>query len=403
MNSEILTFAKIRGGYGKVGRDAPSEFTNQTFSLGTAYNSTPVIGNSTSLADPNVRPEFTEEFEIGAELEFFKRRIVLDMSVYKKTSTDLITPITVPTSSGFAQFNTNLGSIENKGIEVALTLVPVKTKDFKWTLLTNFTKNENKVTKLIDGLDRFPLRANAVGYVEVGQPYGFFYGTKFARDANGNYLINQSGGGIIANPTPGRIGDPQADFKMAFINTLNYKGFTLKAQFDWKQGGDISSTTIQSLLGRGVTRDTEDREHSFIIPGFYGNNTTGVPLVDGSGAQIPNTVQLSMNELYFSPAGGNTFAINSVDEASVYDGTVYRLSDMSLTYDVPKQFIDKTPFGQISLSIIGSNLWYFAPNVPKYTNFDPDITSLGSGTSQGIEISAAPTSKRFGLKLNLTF
>jgi TonB-linked SusC/RagA family outer membrane protein len=403
MHSDILTFAKIRGGYGKVGRDAPSEFTNQTFVLGTGYASNATIGNSSSLADPNVRPEFTEEVELGTDLEFFKRRIILDLSVYKKKSTDLITPITVPSSSGFTSFNTNLGSIENKGIEIALTLVPIKTKDFKWTLLTNFTKNENTVTKLIEGLDRFPLRNNAVGYVEVGQPYGFFYGTKFARDANGNYLINQSGGGIIADPTPGKIGDPEADFKMAFINTLTYKGFTLKAQFDWKQGGDVSSTTIQSLLGRGVTKDTQDREHSFIIPGYYGNPTTGLPLVDGSGAQIPNTVQLSMNELYFSPAGGNTFAINSVDEASVYDGTVYRLSDLSLTYDVPKAFIDKSPFGQISLSLIGSNLWYFAPNVPKYTNFDPDITSLGSGTSQGIEISAAPTSKRFGLKLNLTF
>ncbi|SHG49518.1 TonB-linked outer membrane protein, SusC/RagA family [Flavobacterium fluvii] len=403
MNSDILSFAKIRGGYGKVGRDAPSEFTNQTFDLGVGFNGTPTIGNSTSLADQDVRPEFTEEFEIGADLEFFKRRIVLDFSVYKKESTDLITPITVPSSSGFSTFNTNLGSIENKGVEIALTLVPIKTKDFKWTLLTNFTKNENKVTKLIEGLDRFELRPNAVGYAEVGQPYGFFYGSKFARDANGNFLINQSGGGIIQDPTPGRIGDPQADFKMAFINTLTYKGFTLKAQFDWKEGGDIHSTTIESLLGRGVTKDTEDREHTYIIPGYYGNPTTGVPLLDGAGNQIPNTVQLSKNELYFSPAGGNTFAINSVDEASVYDATVYRLSDLSLTYDVPKDFIDKTPFGQISLSLIGSNLWYFAPNVPKYTNFDPDITSLGSGIAQGIEISAAPTSKRFGLKLNLTF
>ena len=403
MKSDILNFAKIRAAYGKVGRDAPSEFINQSFSLGTAYNSIPVIGNSTSLADPNVRPEFTEEIELGADLEFFKRRIILDLSVYKKESTDLITPITVPTSSGFSRLNTNLGSIENKGVEIGLTLVPVKTKDFKWTLLTNFTKNENKVTKLIEGLDRFQLRPNAVGYVEVGQPYGFFYGSRFARDANGSYLINQSGGGIIQNPEPGRIGDPQADFKMAFINTLNYKGFTLKAQFDWREGGDVHSTTIQSLLGRGVTKDTEDREHTYIIPGFYGNNTTGLPLVDATGAQIPNTTQLTKNELYFSPAGGNTFAINSVDEASVYDATVYRLSDLSLTYDVPKQFLDNTFFGQISLSVIGSNLWYFAPNVPKYTNFDPDITSLGSGIAQGIEISAAPTSKRFGFKLNLTF
>jgi hypothetical protein len=110
-----------------------------------------------------------------------------------------------------------------------------------------------------------------------------------------------------------------------------------------------------------------------------------------------------MNELYFSPAGGNTFGINSVDEAAIYDGTVYRLREASLTYNVPSKTLAKTPFGSMSFSVIGSNLWYFAPNVPKYTNFDPEVTSFGSSRLQGIEVSAAPTSKRFGIKLNLTF
>lgn len=110
-----------------------------------------------------------------------------------------------------------------------------------------------------------------------------------------------------------------------------------------------------------------------------------------------------MNELYFSPAGGNTFGINSVAEASVYDGTVYRLREISLTYNVPSKWLDKTPFGMISLSILGNNLWYFAPNVPKYTNFDPEVTAFGSTRIQGIEVSSAPTAKRYGFKLNLTF
>jgi TonB-linked SusC/RagA family outer membrane protein len=402
IESKVLTFAKLRGGFARVGRDASAEFTNQSFTLGNAYNSIPVIGNNTSLPDPNVAPEFTDEIEFGADLEFFNRRIALDFSVYKKTTTDLITPISVANSSGFTTYNTNLGSMENKGIEIGLTLVPLQSKDFKWTLFTTFTKNENKVLALIDGLDRFALDVNNIGYVIPGQAFGVFYGSKFARDAQGNFLINQSGGGIVQDPTPGIIGDPNADFKMSFTNTLNYRGFSLRAQFDWKEGGDVSSTTIQSLLGRGVTKDTEDREKTFIIPGFYGDNT-GTPLLDNSGNQIPNTTQISMNELYFSPAGGNTFAINSVDEASIYDGTVFRLREASLSYDIPTKALEKTPFGSVSLSIIGSNLWYFAPNVPKYTNFDPDVTSFGSSRLQGIEVSAAPTSKRYGIKLNLTF
>lgn len=402
IESTILTFAKLRGGFARVGRDAPAEFTNLSYTLGTAFNSIPTIGNNTSLPDPEVAPEFTDEIEFGADLEFFNRRIALDFSVYKKTTTDLITPISVAKSSGYDEFNTNLGSMENKGIEIGLTLVPLKTNDFKWTLFTTFTKNENKVLELIEGLDRFALDVNNIAYAIPGESFGVFYGSKFARDEAGNFIINQSGGGVVQDPTPGIIGDPNADFKMSFTNTLNYKGFSLKAQFDWKKGGDISSTTIQSLLGRGVTKDTEDREKTYIIPGFYGDNT-GALILDGSGNKIPNTTQVSMNELYFSPAGGNTFAINSVDEASIYDGTVFRLREASLTYDVPSKSLEKTPFGSISLSVIGSNLWYFAPNVPKYTNFDPDVTSFGSSRLQGIEVSAAPTSKRYGIKLNLTF
>ncbi|AWA28714.1 SusC/RagA family TonB-linked outer membrane protein [Flavobacterium magnum] len=402
IKSDVLGFAKLRAAYAKVGNDADAEFIKRSFVQGQAYNGATIIRNDTEIGDPNVTPEFTDEFEIGTDLEFFKRRIIVDLSLYNKTTKDLLTPVTVPTSSGYEILRTNLGEMTNKGIELGLTLVPVQNTNFKWTLYTTFTKNKNEVTELIEGLDRFALDPNEPSYVIKGEPFGVFYGTKFARDANGNYLIDQDGGGIIADPTPGIIGDPNPDFKMSFTNTLSYKGFTLRGQFDYRKGGDISSTTIESLLGRGVTRDTEDREHTFIIPGFYGNSD-GTPVLDGAGNQIPNTTQINMNELYFSPAGGNTFAINSVDEADIYDGTVFRLREVSLTYDVPKKFLEKTPFGGISFSVIGNNLWYFAPNVPKYTNFDPDTTSFGGTALQGVEITAAPTAKRYGFRLNLTF
>lgn len=402
LESDVLTFLKLRGGFAKVGRDAEAEFLNTTFVLGQPFNATPIISNPTFLADQDLQPEFADEFEFGVDAEFFNRRIALEASVYNKTISNLIVPVAVPASSGFTEYRTNAAEMTNKGVEIGLTLVPVQTDNFRWSLQTNFTKNTNEVTQLIEGLDRYQLNPNEVAYAIPGQPFGVFYGTKFARDENGNYLINQAGGGIIQDPELGIIGDPTPDFKMNFINTISYKGLTLRAQVDWKEGGDISSGTIESLLGRGVTRDTEDRERTFIIPGYYGTND-GQPILDGNGNQIPNTTQISMNELYFSPAGGNTFAINSVDEARIYDGTVYRLRELSLTYDLPSKFLDKTPFGRMSFSFVANNLWYFAPNVPKYTNFDPDVTSYGASTLQGIEVSAAPTSKRYGFRLNLTF
>ena len=403
LKNNVLTFAKLRAGYAKVGRDADSEFTNITYVIGNSYNSNATISNDNELGDQKITPEFTNEFEFGFDLEFFRKRVVIDFTSYKKVTTDLITPVTTASSSGFDTFKTNIGEMENKGIEIGLTLIPIKTDNFQWTSFTTFTKNKNTVNTLKPGLERFNLQANTVSYVIPGESFGVFYGTKYARDNQGNYLINPSGGGIIQSPELGVIGDPNADFKMSFTNTFAYKGFSLRSQIDWKKGGDVFSTTIQSLLGRGVTKDTEDREKTNIIPGFYGN-TNGTPILDVNGNQIPNTIQITTNDLYFSPGtNNNTFGINSVDEASVYDGTIFRLRELSFGYDVPSKFLKNTLFSNISFSILGNNLWYFAPNVPKYTNFDPETTSYGSTRIQGVELSAAPTAKRYGFKLNLTF
>ncbi|GAA3602633.1 SusC/RagA family TonB-linked outer membrane protein [Flavivirga amylovorans] len=403
LDSNTLTFAKLRGGWASVGNDAAAEFLNTTFALGVPFAAIPVVGNRVGLGDQEITPEFTDEIEIGADLEFFKRRIAIDFTWYKKTTTDLISPVSVPRSSGFTSFNTNIGEMTNTGIEIGLTLLPIQTENFTWNLFTTFTKNKNEVTELVEGLERIRLDGNQIAYAIKGEPFGVFFGSKHLRDEEGNYIIDQSTGWIFQDPTSDVIGDPTPDFKIGFINTFTYKNLTLRSQIDWRQGGDIQSISIGSLLGRGVTRDTEDRERTHIIPGFYGD-VNGNYTLDASGNRIPNTTQIDTNDLYFTGGGpSNTWGINSTDQGTVYDGTVYRLRELSLTYDVPSKWLEKTPFGKASFSAVGNNLWYFAPNVPRYTNYDPEVTSFGSGRVQGIENSSAPTSKRYGFKINLTF
>ncbi len=404
MDNNILNYGKIRGGWANVGRDADAYQINKVFGLGAVFAGQPTVFVPAVLGNPDLKPENTEEFEIGTDLELFNKRILIDFTWYKKTTTDLISQVNVPTSTGYSALLTNIGEMQNEGVEIGLTLMPFRSEDFSWTSYTTFTKNKNIVNKLIEGLDRFPIDVNQVAFVQEGQPFGVFYGSAFARDEEGNYLIEEGGGGILEAPENKVIGDPTPDFKIGFINTFRYKNLSFKAQFDWKEGGDISSSGLDQLLGRGVTRDTEDRERTFIIPGFYGDPTTGLPILDANGNKIPNVTQITMNNLYFSPTtNSNTFGINSVAEASVYDGTVYRLREISLAYDLPKKFLDNTFLGSVSISLIGSNLWYFAPNVPKYTNFDPDVTAYGATNLQGIETQSAPSSKRYGLKVNVTF
>jgi hypothetical protein len=224
------------------------------------------------------------------------------------------------------------------------------------------------------------------------------------RDSLGNILINPATGGMILDPNEGFIGDPNPDYKLGITNTFNYKGFELSVLFDITKGGALYSETVNSLLGRGVTLDTKDRQTTWIIPGVYGDPNTGLPLL-GDGKEIINHTQITSNDLYFSqdPTNGVSFAFNGASEFEIFDATVYRLREITLGYEFPKSLFKKLPIGSLTLSISGRNLWFLAPNFPKYTNFDPEVNSYGATTTQGIELSAAPTTRRFGVNLNVTF
>ena len=200
------------------------------------------------------------------------------------------------------------------------------------------------------------------------------------------------------------VGDPNPDFKLGINNTLTYKGVSLSVLWDMTRGGDLYSVTVNSLLGRGVTNDTRDRKTSWIIPGFYGDpNAPGSPLLV-NGKKVPNHTVITTNDVFFSAGGpSGSFGINSATEWQVYDATVYRLREVTLAYDIPKSVYRKLPIAGISVSLTGRNLWHEAPNFPRYSNFDPEVNSFGSTSTQGIELSAAPTTRRFGFNLQVKF
>jgi TonB-linked SusC/RagA family outer membrane protein len=402
-----LDYGKVRAGWARVGNDAePNNIQDVYDLLGTTFLGQPRATRGNQVTNSNLTPEFTRELELGLDLSLFKRRVNLDFTWYDKISTDLIYPISVPSSTGYSSFYTNIGKISNKGVEIGLTLKPVVTRDFTWDIRGAFTKNKNLVLELVDGLDRAPLRGVLTSispYLEANMPFGYLRGDKIARSPEGLPLINPATGFMIADNEQGMVGDPNPDYKLGITNTLSYKGFFLNALFDMTKGGDMYSVTVSSLLGRGVTMDTEDREGSFIIPGVYGNANTLEPLlVDGK--TVPNQTRITTNDLYFTSApGASSFAINGATEFNVYDATVYRLREVTLGYDLPATVVKKLGLAGATFSISARNLWYLAPNFPKYTRFDPEVNSFGNSSTQGIELSAAPTTRRFGVNLNVTF
>lgn len=402
-----LDYGKIRVGWAKVGNDASPNSGQDVFAISSNFLGQPRTSLNSLTIDSKLTPEFTKELEAGIDLSLFKRRINLDFTYYNKISTDLIYPVDLPSSTGYGSFLTNVGKISNKGVEIGLTLVPVSTKNLTWSIRGAFTKNKNMVDELIPGVVRTIYGGGFAGgissYLEPGQPFGYLRGVVVDRMPDGTPLINPTTGMMIESADLGYIGNPNPDYKLGITNTIVYKGFSLSGLFDMTKGGDIYSVTVTSLLGRGVTGDTKDRETTWIIPGVYGDPNTHQPLLQGDKT-IPNQTRITTNDLFFAPGGASsTFGINGSDEYNVFDGTVYRLRELTLGYELPKKITSKLKLGAVKLSVSGRNLWYLAPNVPKYTNFDPEVGSYGTSSVQGFELSAAPTTRRFGFNLNVTF
>jgi TonB-linked SusC/RagA family outer membrane protein len=406
LQTNAFTFGKIRASWARVGRDADPYELYDVFVVGDPFLGQATASVSSQANDLNLKPEFTRQYEVGVHLEFLESRLGLDVAYYNSRSTDQIAPITLPSSTGYTSAIQNYGDLRNEGVEEELDITPVRTTNFRWDIKGTFTKNKTKVVALTNGVDRISLNGVLTDlgpYIEPGLPYGYIRGSKSVRDDKGNLLIDPATGFPLNDPQLGMIGDPNPDYKAGLLNTFTYKGFFLNALLDYTHGGDIYSVTLYSELGRGVTTDTKDRENSWIIKGVYGDANTLKPILDSKGNEIPNITKVSTNDLVFATGGSSsTFAINAQTEWNIWDASVWHLRELNFGYQLPKSLLTHTPFGSATVSLSARNLWYFAPNVPHASNFDPESQTYSS-TTQGFEFSAAPTSRRYGINLKVTF
>lgn len=388
--SNVLNYLKLRLGYG-TSAGYPDPYQTRSV-LGTSTNVFVTSGGrvlnintvSDRLGNPNLKRELHKELEAGVEARLIKNRLGVDLSLYDKTSSDLIIDLDLDPATGYTNTTVNAAEINNRGIELGLNITPIAGK-FSWDINLNYTKNVSEVKKIADGVNQVGIAGFTTlgNFAIVGQPYGVIYGSPFVKDDQGNLIVNNQGS-YQASSELAVIGDPNPKFTANWNNTFSWKGFSFGFQFQYIDGGDIYSSTVQALLARGNTKDTDvDRFIPIILPGVKADGT-------------PNDIQTYMGDTFFDAYFG-------ADEGGIFDGTVIRLRNMSLAYVLPKNLIKKTPFGRIGITISGENLWYYAPNFPKYINFDPEVLTLGVGNGRGFDLRSAPTAKKYGITLNATF
>lgn len=396
MRSDAMSYLKVRAAYGTSSGYPGRYLTRPVLDIDARRFVTPngesLVTNSTSsrFPNPNLTPELHKEFEVGVEGRFWKNRINLEASIYKRISEDQILAAERAPSTGFSSTYINAGRIDTEGLEIDLGIDVIKKENFNWNLRNLFTAYETEVVDLPDG----QVYLGSDRYAIEGQPFGVLQGSWALRDDQGNLLINPDNGELyISDEAPGLpdkiMGDPYNDWSISNINSVSYKNFTLSTQFEYRHGGLVFARAVEDLLERGVTKDTENRDGSFVLPGVYGDPATGLPLLDANGNTIPNTIQLNALRTTFS----NYY---NTDEFSTFDASIFRLREIALGYTLTKAEFKTLPFESLNFTLSGRNIWYKAQNFPDHLNYDPENDG-GNGDQ------TVPTTKRFALSVAVTF
>ena len=392
ITSDFLTYLKIFGGVGtSAGSPSPYSTRNTLGTNARAFASPGdriITTNNTSsfLGNPNLKAELHTEFEYGIETRFFNGRAGLDLTYYDKTTNDLITQAPLDPATGFTSTFINIGEVSNKGFEATATGTPIAST-FRWDMSLNFFTDRSRVVELGGGLEEVAIAGftNQGNFAIEGETLGIMQGSIVERMDDGTPIVG-SDGNYVQGSEIGIIGDPNPKYTLGFSNTFSFKGASLSFQVDYQHGGDIFSTWISTLFARGLTDETNrvSRDNSFILPGVRS---------DGS----ENTVQIPINAVMFDNFGFG------IDELRVYDATHVRLSELSLSYDLPLAIVEATPFNSVRLSLTGNNLWFFTPNMPEASGFDPNVSSLGVGNGRGFEYLTGPSARRFGGSIQVRF
>lgn len=379
-NSTWITDLKLRGSVGSVGNDNPvGNFDARAlFGGGSLYNGSP--GQSpTTLANPNLKWEKATSYDLGIDFSLFQNRISGNFGVYLKKSTDLLLAQPVVSTSGYTSVTTNVGSMNNRGIEIELTTVNVATKSgFKWSSDFNFTVNENKITSFYNGLQILPSDVSKrVGY-DIGSIYTYRYagvnpatGRPFWFDGNGNTTYSPN-----ASTDRYFIGTTTPKFTGGFTNSFSYKGFDLNFLFQYQYGQKSFDSQLSFLYEDGrrtFNTLTDVFTRRWTTPG----QITDIPRPYNGGAEAQGI------------AGTTTSTF-------MYFKTDYiRFKEAQLGYKLPKALLSKLNISNLRVYAQATNLF----TITKYPGYDPEFAD-GTGNNNA---GAIPTSRNFtfGIQLGL--
>ena len=396
LKNNILTFGKIRASYAEVGM--AGDYT-QSYYYTPSYGGGFYMGNPIvypingamayipyyKVYDPNLKPQNTKSYELGADLTFLNGLVTLNYTYSRQNVKDQIFEVPLAGSTGASSMIMNGGKIHTITHELTLGISPVDTKNFKLDFAFNFSKIDNYVDELAPGVESIMLGGFVTPQVRagIGDKFPVIYGKSYMRNDEGKIVVDQNG--LPMQGEDAVIGTVSPDFRLGFNTNIELYKFRISAVFDWKQGGQMYSGTAGEMNYYGVSKLSGDmRKNEFIVENAV--KETGKD-ADGNSIYAPNDIKVTDAQAYFTRR-------RSIDESYIYDNSYIKLRELSVSYPV------------FSKKWLNVNVNVFARNILVWSEmkgFDPEASQGNDNMGGAFERFSLPGTASYGFGFNVKF
>lgn len=409
--NDFLSYGKFRASYGVVGNDAPAYATTNIFTQGFSGGDGFITGvtfpafgtnafeRSTQLANANLRPELSRTYELGGEFKFLKGKVGVDLTYYNTRSEDVIIAVQIPATTGFTSSVQNSAVILNKGWEITGDVEVLDRGGVTWNVTANFNQFTNDVESLAEGIDNISLAGFTSTSADLvpGQPYSSIYGNGWERSPDGDVVIG-SDGWPLQDPTKKALGDPNPDWTLGLRNTVTFKGITLSALLDIRQGGDVWCGTCGIIDYFGTSQQSADERNDIVVfPGVINTGSAENPVY------TENNVPVALGEAdptsSFASFYRVRYGFGGISEMNIFDASWVRLRDVSVGYSIPNDILSKINIADVRITLTGRNLWLNTD----YPGVDPETNLTGVSNGYGLDYFNMPNTKSYNVTVNLTF
>jgi len=383
LKASWLNYGKIRLAWANTSGTAEPYQTKLYYSIDGSVNGYPIgVNTQSNVPNSELQPSRLREVEAGLEVKTLNSRLSIDLAWFSRKTIDEIISVPASPTSGYQGATINVGQLENKGVELMLTGIPVRTSRVTWTSSFNITKLKNEILQLSEGQKSLQMAEsrtrNAFIQHVVGKPASQIMAFDYKRDASGNPVFDANGRPLQGQLIP--MGSGFHDVFGGWNNELTFKNFNFGVLIDFKSGGKIFSATNYYATIFGLQKMTLQGRES----GIVGNG------VNESGGK--NTVNAKAWDYYGSLA-------NNVSSVFVYDASFVKLRQVVIGYNLPTRWFGRLGVQGANVSLVARNLAVLSKHTP---NIDPE-SNYNNSVAQGLELAGVPPFRSFGLNINLKF